>query len=322
MSATTALALPALPEAHTTPAPLELVDVVSILKGRVVLDGVNLALTPGRLTVLIGPSGAGKTVCVKHLVGLMTPARGQALSEGRDLAFIDYRARREMRHELSLMQQGSTLFTCGLFGNLDVYENVAYPLRRRESWDEDELDDRVWTLLDRVGLAGHAYARPHMLSGGMARRIALARALVSRSPVTIIDDLDSGVDGVRLTALADLVHEHQRETGCAMLVTTHDEGLARDLGDELAVLHRGRIDQLGPPAEILDQPGFAAQFMSGDTACQLTMDDDHELEVAGRADNPEHDPWCIEGDTILSTIVGLGIVIVLAAAWLALAAWH
>lgn len=222
-------------------AAIELVDVVKELGSERVLDGASLAVPPGAITVLLGPSGAGKTVTVKHVVGLMQPSAGVVRVEGKDLAAIPEAELYEVRRGMSVVLQGTLPFTCGLFYSLNVYENVAFALRARTRWSPERIDRVTMAHLQMVGLGDRANDMPEELSAGMCKRAALARALALEARIVIIDDFDSGIDSVRLALLCELIRDVQRRTEATFLVTTHDMTAARELADDAAVIHEGRI---------------------------------------------------------------------------------
>ena len=222
-------------------AAIELEGVVKEFDSERVLDGVDLAVRPAAITVLIGPSGAGKTVTIKHVLGLFEPTSGKVRVGGRDLAELTEEELNALRRTMSAVLQGSLPFTCGLFYSLSVYENVAFPLRDRTRWSEARIHDATMASLDMVGMRDRADAMPDQLSAGMAKRTALARALALEARIVIIDDFDSGIDGVRLGLLCDLIRDVQRETEATFLVTTHDMSAARQLADHAAVIAGGRI---------------------------------------------------------------------------------
>jgi phospholipid/cholesterol/gamma-HCH transport system ATP-binding protein len=237
------------PAEHATAA-IELRGVVKLFGSARVLDGVDLAVPAGATTVLIGPSGAGKTVTIKHVLGLLEPSRGTVLVEGRDLSRLSDDELNQVRRRMSVVLQGALPFTCGLFYSLNVYENVAAPLRDRTGWPEDRIRAVTLEHLGMVGLRDWAEAMPADLSAGMTKRTAIARALALDSQILIIDDFDSGLDGVRLALICDLLRDVQEESGATFLLTTHDMPAARKLADHMAVISAGRMLASGPADEV------------------------------------------------------------------------
>jgi phospholipid/cholesterol/gamma-HCH transport system ATP-binding protein len=223
-----------------TPA-IELVDVVKTFGSGRALDVVNLAVPRGAITVLLGASGAGKTLTIKHITGLMQPSAGIVSVEGQNLAELNEAELYELRRGMSVVLQGTLPFTCGLFYSLNVYENVAFALRARTRLTPEQVDRVTLDHLEMVGMRDRAAAMPAELSAGMCKRTALARALALEARIVIIDDFDSGIDGVRLALLCDLIRDAQRSLGATYLVSTHDMTAARKLADHVAVIHRGRI---------------------------------------------------------------------------------
>jgi phospholipid/cholesterol/gamma-HCH transport system ATP-binding protein len=218
----------------------------------------------GRITVLLGPSGAGKTVTIKHILGLLDPTKGTVRVEGRDLGEISEEQLYEVRRGMSVVLQGALPFTCGLFFSLSVYENVAYGLRERTRWSDEHIDQVTRRALRMVGLEDHADLMPEDLSGGMAKRTALARALALESGIVIIDDLDAGLDSVRLTLLCEVIREARQDTDATVLVTTHDMKVARDLADHVVLIHEGRVVASGDADTVFgsDEP-LIRQFVRG-----------------------------------------------------------
>lgn len=247
-------------------AAIELVDVVKDFGKVRVLDGVNLVVPRGAITVLLGPSGAGKTVTVNHIVGLIDPTKGEVRVNGRNLARLSEAELNEVRLDMAAVLQGSLPFTCGLFFSMNVYENVASPLRqRRPRWPEERVHQVTMESLRLVGLADDAQAMPDQLSSGMAKRTAIARALALEASIVIIDDFDSGIDGVRLALLCDLLREIQRDADATFLVTTHDMSAARKLADYVAVIHEGRIIASGDPDSVFESnEDVVAQLVAGE----------------------------------------------------------
>jgi phospholipid/cholesterol/gamma-HCH transport system ATP-binding protein len=255
-------------------AAIELHDLVKEFGRKRVLDGLSLTIPAGAITVLLGPSGAGKTVTISHILGLIQPSAGTVRVEGRDLATISEPQLYELRRGMSVVLQGSLPFTCGLFFSLNVYENVAFALRQRKDWPEDRVHSETMTHLGMVGLRDRAAAMPDQLSAGMCKRVAVARALALEARIVIIDDFDSGIDGVRLGLLSEMIVDVQREAGSTFLVTTHNMHAARRLADRVAVLHQGRIAADGPAEEVLEShEPLVRQLVSGSTSGPIRLRD-------------------------------------------------
>jgi phospholipid/cholesterol/gamma-HCH transport system ATP-binding protein len=253
-------------------AVIELERVVKKLGGRRVLDRVDLTVPSGAITVLLGPSGAGKTLTVKHIVGLMEPSSGTVRVEGQDLGEISEDELYALRRRMGVVLQGTLPFTCGLFYSLNVYDNVAYALKERKRWSQGRIDAVTMQHLRMVGLADRVDAMPADLSAGMSKRVALARALALDARIVIIDDFDSGLDGVRLALLTELIHDAQRGTGATYLVTTHDMGAARRLADHTAVIHDGRIIASGDADEVFGSTEpLVRQLISGERSGPLQL---------------------------------------------------
>jgi phospholipid/cholesterol/gamma-HCH transport system ATP-binding protein len=253
---------------------IELVDVVAEAGRERILDGVNLAVPRGEITVLLGPSGAGKTVTVKHIVGLMRPSKGVVRVEGRNLAGMSDAELYATRRQMSVVLQGTLPFSCGLFFSLNVYENVSFALRERTRMTDEEIDRVTMDHLGMVGLRDQADLMPDQLSSGMSKRVALARALALESAIVIIDDFDSGIDGVRLALLCELIADAQRHTGATFLVTTHDMTAARELADHVAVIHEGRIVAGGDADDIFgSDDALVRQLLTGGISGPIQLAD-------------------------------------------------
>ena len=252
---------------------IELVDVVKDFDSVRVLDGVDLAVPRGGITVLLGPSGAGKTVTVNHVVGLIHPNRGVVRVNGKDLARLTEAELTEVRLDMAAVLQGTLPFSCGLFFSLNVYENVASPLRqRRPRWSDERIHGVTMESLRLVGLAENTEDMPDQLSSGMAKRTAIARALALEASIVIIDDFDSGIDGVRLALLCDLLREIQRDADATFLVTTHDMSAARKLADHVAVIHEGRIIASGDAESVFaSEEDVVAQLIAGELAGPIQL---------------------------------------------------
>jgi phospholipid/cholesterol/gamma-HCH transport system ATP-binding protein len=231
------------------------------------LEGVDLTVPRGAITVLLGPSGAGKTVTINHIVGLIEPSAGTVRVEGTDLTTLSDDELNEVRRGMGVALQGNQPFTCGLFFSINVYENLAFALRsRRPRWTREQVDRVTMEHLEMVGLHERAGDMPEQLSSGMRKRLALARALALEPRIVIIDDFDSGIDGVRLALLCELIQDAQRRMRSTFLVTTHDMSAAREIAHYAAVIHEGRIVASGEAdAVFASDDATVRQLVSGAT---------------------------------------------------------
>ena len=248
-------------------------------RGTPVLAGLNMGLPEGMVSMIIGPSGTGKSVCIKHMVGLLYPDQGDVLVHGESVPSMEDDDLFEMRKKFGLLFQDGALF-----GSMNLYDNVAFPLRQHTEKGEDEIEDIVMSRLNEVGLSGARTKMPNELSGGMRKRAGFARALVLEPDIVLFDEPDSGLDPVRTALLGELILEVHREamedakkkqkphlpTYC---VITHDILTARRVADYINVLWRGRIVEAGPSEDMLnsDNP-FIRQFLSGESEGPLAMD--------------------------------------------------
>lgn len=225
-----------------------LVDIQDVSFGygeRLILDGVSLRIRRGRVTALMGASGGGKTTILRLVGGQIRPARGQVLFDGQDIARMSqpdlYRARRRMG---MLFQFGA------LFADLDVFENVAFPLREHTDLPESLIRDVVLMKLNAVGLRGALRLRPSDLSGGMARRVALARAIALDPELVMYDEPFAGLDPIALGTLARLIRELNDAMGLTSVFVSHDLEQTLAIADEVIILANGRIAVQGSPQDV------------------------------------------------------------------------
>jgi phospholipid/cholesterol/gamma-HCH transport system ATP-binding protein len=236
--------------------------------GNDVLCGVDLRIPEGAISVVLGPSGTGKSVLVSHLTGLLAPDRGTITVRGRELASLSAAQLIEMRRRFGILFQDGALF-----GSMPVYDNVAFPLRQHTDLSEHEIERLVLARLGEVGLAEAADVLPSKLSGGMRKRVGFARALVLEPEIVLFDEPDSGLDPVRTSLLSDLIRDSHARHGGTYLVVTHDISVARKLADFAALLWQGRVIQAGTrEAVFASKDPFVRQFLAGDTDGPLGMD--------------------------------------------------
>lgn len=231
-----------------TAAPaVELRHVTKRFGSRAVLDDVSLVVPAGRAVCLLGRSGTGKSVTLKHIVGLMMPDEGEVLVEGEDVTRMDRRALSRIRQRMGLLFQSAALFD-----SISVGENVAFPMRRHSKLPDREIRERAQALLADVGLADDYDKMPADLSGGMKKRAGLARALALEPAILLADEPSAGLDPVTSSEIDRLLVDLKHRTGATLIVVTHNIPSARAIADELVFLHQGRILAQGP-ASVLDQ---------------------------------------------------------------------
>lgn len=241
------------------PAIVEFVDVHKSFRNQKVLDGLNLRIVRGRTTVIIGRSGGGKSVAIKHMVGLIRPDRGKLLVDGEDILTLGKREMNEVRKRFGMLfQEGA------LFDSMTVGDNVAFPLVEHTKLGPEEIRARVGEMLRVVGLPGIEEKLPSELSGGMRKRVGLARALIREPEIVLFDEPTSGLDPIMADAIDRLILETQRESGRTYVVISHDIRATFQVADYIAMLYEGRIIAYGTPEEIRANPNpYLVQFLEG-----------------------------------------------------------
>jgi len=251
---------------------IELIDVHTELEGTPVLRGVSFAALPGRITVLLGPSGVGKTTSLRHVVGLLTPDKGDVLVEGRSTLAMSKSKRLELSRRFGVLLQGSGLYGSALWDSMTVEENLMHQLQAQVDWNEEEIYRRSQERLREVGLLDSAKLTPSDLSAGMRRRVALARALVADPDFAVLDSFELGVDVVRLMGLCDMIRQRHDEIGGTYLIATQNMEVARRLADDIVVLWGGRVIEEGPAEEVLTSTGAEVdQLVNGKLEGPLSL---------------------------------------------------
>lgn len=210
-----------------------------------VLDEVSFEVKRGTAFCILGRSGTGKSVTVKSLIGLVRPDSGRIFVEGEEVSRLEGEALARLRRRMGFLFQYSALFD-----SITVGENVAFPLRRHTRLPEEEIERRVREKLERVGLAGIEDKMPDEISGGMRKRVGLARALVLNPSVLLVDEPSSGLDPLTAAEIDELLLDLKLREKTTLVVVTHNIPSARKIGDELAMLHQGRILARGRPEEL------------------------------------------------------------------------
>jgi phospholipid/cholesterol/gamma-HCH transport system ATP-binding protein len=252
----------------------------------VVWRDVSLSLPAGEVSVMLGPSGTGKTVFLKSLVGLVRPDSGRVLVDGIDTVSCSERQLYEARKLFGVMFQDGALF-----GSLSLFENVAFPLREHTKLTEAEIRRVVLEKMDMVGLADEGHKFPGQISGGMRKRAGLARALVLDPQIILCDEPDSGLDPVRTAYLSQLLIDLNAEIDATILIVTHDIQIARTVPDNIGMLFRGNLVMFGPREVLLtSNDAVITQFVNGRRVGPIGMSEEKDeatvaLEQAAQARN-------------------------------------
>ncbi|MFM8719198.1 MAG: ABC transporter ATP-binding protein [Chthoniobacterales bacterium] len=210
-------------------------NLVQTIGGQEILRGFSLKVYEGETLVLLGRSGGGKSVFLRHLIGLMKPVSGQILYEGKDIAGLEERELAPIRRSMGMLFQNGALFD-----SMNVGDNVAFPLREHGVTDEALIARKVEEALDMVDLAGQQNKMPVNLSGGMRKRVALARALISEPRCMLYDEPTAGLDPIVADSIDVLIRRLQRKLGVTSIVVTHDMKSAFAIADHVALLHQGQ----------------------------------------------------------------------------------
>lgn len=210
-----------------------------------VLDGVNLRISEGESVVIIGRSGGGKSILLKHLVGLIRPDAGDVIIDGQNIVGMPERQLIGVRHKFGMLFQSAALFD-----SMTVAENVGFALRREDNLSEAEMNRRISEALEMVELPGIEKKKPSELSGGMRKRVGLARAIVYRPEIVLYDEPTTGLDPIVSDSIDQLIVRVRDRLNVTSVVVTHDMRSARRVGQRIVMLHQGKIYVEGTPDEI------------------------------------------------------------------------
>jgi len=251
---------------------LELRNVTKRFGVHTVLDNVSLTVEAGRSVCILGRSGTGKSVALKHVVGLMRPDAGQVLIDGEDIGGMDRHSLTRVRRRIGFLFQNAALFD-----SISVGENVAFPLRRHSDLRPDAIRARARELLAAVGLEAEYDKMPAALSGGMRKRAGLARALALAPAILLVDEPSAGLDPITAGEIDELLVSQKQRLGTTLLVVTHNIPSARAVADELVFLHQGRVHARGTAAELdrEEDPLVRAFMQSGGSGRQQFMRSSH-----------------------------------------------
>ena len=246
---------------------IRVVDLHKSFGGQQVLNGINLELEAGKITTIIGGSGSGKTVLLKHLNALLLPDRGSVLVDGTDITKIGENALNKMRRKFGVLFQGAALLD-----SMTIYDNVAFPLRETTKLPESEIHKRAKERLAQVGLAGMGYKYPAEVSGGMKKRAGLARALVVEPEIVLFDEPTTGLDPLLGKSIHQLIRKMHSAFGFTGVIVSHDIPAVFKVSDRVAMLANGVIAEVGLTEEfVASKNPIVRQFLQGETEGPLAV---------------------------------------------------
>lgn len=258
---------------------IELCDVRKAFRDQPVLRGLDLSIPEGGTTTILGGSGTGKSVILKHVIGLLRPDSGRVLVYGRDVARLSEDELIDVRRNVSMIFQSAALFD-----SLSVYENVAYPLREHRDWKEPRVAERVAECLEAVGLAGSEALMPAELSGGMRKRVGVARGIAIEPRAILYDEPTTGLDPANQKRIGELIRSLQERLSVTSVVVTHELELCFAISHRVALLQDGRIVESGSADAMRSSGNPAVQaFLAG--AQDGAAESPGELRTGG-ADGP------------------------------------
>ncbi|MDH3444166.1 MAG: ATP-binding cassette domain-containing protein [Deltaproteobacteria bacterium] len=246
---------------------IRVVDLHKSFAGQAVLRGVNLELENGKITTIIGGSGSGKTVLLKHLNALLLPDSGSILVDNKDITKLGEKALNNMRQKFGVLFQGAALLD-----SMTIFDNVAFPLREKTKLGEQEIKQRVEERLAQVGLRGMGYKNPAEVSGGMKKRAGLARALVIEPEIILFDEPTTGLDPLLGKSIHDLIRKMHSNFGFTGVIVSHDIPEVFRISDRVAMLANGVIAEVGPTEQFVASANpMVRQFLQGDAEGPLAV---------------------------------------------------
>jgi len=238
---------------------IEIINLSKSFTSSEVLDNLNLIINSGEVIVIIGRSGCGKSVLLKHIIGLIKPDMGQVIVDGNDMTRLEEYELDKLRLSFGMLFQGSALFD-----SMTVGENVGFTLREHTDMSEEEIRKKVANSLELVGLKGIENLMPSELSGGMKKRVGLARAICNNPKIILYDEPTTGLDPIMADAINDLIIDLNSKLNVTSIVVTHDMVSAYKIADRIAMLYKGKIIEIGAPEEIKNtKDPIVKQFITG-----------------------------------------------------------
>ncbi|MGH2811519.1 MAG: ABC transporter ATP-binding protein [Actinomycetota bacterium] len=257
-----------------------------------IFENVSFEIPKGQISIILGPSGTGKSVFLKHLVGLLKPDSGEVWVGEHNVPALSEKKLYEVRKKFGVLFQDGALF-----GSMSIYDNTAFPLREHTKKSESEIRQIVSEKLEMVGLTGAEDKVPGEISGGMRKRAGLARALVLEPEIILFDEPDSGLDPVRTAFLCDLILDLKKELGSTMLVVTHHIPSAEQIADYIGLLFRRHLVTFGPKTDMFASVHpVVKQFLAGATLGPIGMSEEKDQpDEEGDGREPESEPATVTG---------------------------
>jgi len=238
---------------------INIVDLKKSFSGQEVLKGLNLSIVENKITAIVGRSGCGKSVLLKHIIGLLKPDAGEVRVNGDVLSNLGGSQLNEIRKKFGMLFQGAALLD-----SMDVFNNVAFPLREKTRLSQDEIKIRVERELKNVGIVGMNGKYPSQLSGGMKKRVGLARALIMEPAIVLFDEPTTGLDPIMKKAIHQLIFNTQRRVGFTAVLVSHDIPDVFEVVDYVAMMYEGRILESGTPQDFQNSKDpVIQQFLKG-----------------------------------------------------------
>ena len=259
---------------------IEIKELVKRFGDRTVLDGVNVVIPEGKITVIMGGSDCGKSTLLRHLIGLHQPTSGEVWVDGRDIAGLDEKGMNEVRKKFGMLFQGSALFN-----SMTVGENVAVPLKEHTDLSPEIIKIIVRVKLELVGLTGFEDFMPHEISGGMKKRVALARAIALDPKIVFYDEPGAGLDPITASMIDRLILDLSKKLSITSVVVTHEMKSAFRIADQIIILQKGKVLQVGNAEEIKNsRNAYVQQFIQGEPEGAIPFKQTSEAYLKGLLD--------------------------------------
>jgi phospholipid/cholesterol/gamma-HCH transport system ATP-binding protein len=253
---------------------IEIKDLTKSFGKQLIWGDVSLTIPAGEICVMLGPSGTGKSVLLKTIIGLLKPDKGSVIIEGTDIASCPEKELYEIRKLFGVLFQDGAMF-----GSMNLYDNVAFPLREHTKKTESQIRDVVMEKMDLVGLLGSEDKLPGEISGGMRKRAGLARALVLDPEIVLFDEPDSGLDPVRTSFLNQLIVDLNAQIDATFLIVTHDVNTARKVPDNIGLLYHKHLAMFGPREMLLSsEEPVVRQFLNAQVVGPIGMSEEKDAD--------------------------------------------